>query len=236
MEERNPDRIAVIAHRGGSDLFQENSLRAFKESERLGVDAVECDVHLTRDKKLVVMHDSNLSRTTGVDKRVSDFSMEELREIKLLNGDRIPTLEDVFDEVSINVIIELKSPETMAALLSLFKSNPTFIKRCGLISFFHDAIMLVRKQIPEIQTGALLAGFPVDPVSVAKSCGADILSLNFEGLTTNYVDRCHLGKIKVAVWTPNTEEEIEAAIKAEVDFIASDRPDIVIKKIKEIRQ
>ncbi|EQD26758.1 glycerophosphodiester phosphodiesterase, partial [mine drainage metagenome] len=81
-------------------------------------------------------------------------------------------------------------------------------------------------------TGALIAGFPVDPVSVAKSCGSDTLSLYFEGVNKEYVELCHKGGIKVSVWTPNSEEEILDSVNAGVDSIASDKPDTVMKLLK----
>lgn len=224
----NHDGVMVIAHRGGSELFFENTMTAFKKAQDLGVDAIECDVHLSKDKHLVIMHDPDLKRVAGIDKKISDMLLSELSQIELKNGEHIPTLEQVLEGIDIPIIIELKSPQTIASLSALFEKDSEFLKKCVVISFFHQALLPLKERYPSLVTGALLVGFPVDPVSVVKSCKADILSLNFEGLTKEYVDLCHKGGIKVSVWTPNTEKEIQASVAAGVDSLASDRPDIAL--------
>ena len=74
--------IFVIAHRGGAELFFENTLTAFRNSQKLGVDAIECDVHLTKDGKLVIMHDPDLKRVAGIERNISDMTLEEIKDIK----------------------------------------------------------------------------------------------------------------------------------------------------------
>lgn len=221
----------VIAHRGGSELFFENTLTAFRMAQDLGVDAIECDVHLSKDKHLVVIHDPDLKRISGIDQRVSDLTFEEISQIDLKNGEHVPSLEQVLREIDVPIVVELKSPETMSALLDLFDRSPQLIEKCVVISFFHEALLLLKARYPSIVTGALLAGFPVDPVSVVKSCKADIISLYHEGITKDYVDRCHKGGVKVSVWAPSSEKEIDAVIKAGVDAIGSDRPDLVLQAL-----
>lgn len=226
----NKDLI-VIAHRGGSELFVENTLSAFRKVQELGVDAIEIDVHLTRDGKLAVIHDPDLKRMAGIDRFVSDMTYEELRMINLQGGEHVPDLETVVKEVGIPLVIELKSPETAEALSKIFASNPACLEKCIVISFFHEALKELKQHFPQLVTGALLVGFPSDPVLVAHSCSSEVLSFHFEGLTKEYVDRCHKGGIKVSVWTPNTLDEIRRAIATGVDSIASDRPDLVLKEL-----
>ncbi len=81
--------IVVIAHRGGGELFKENTISAFTGVERLGVDAVECDVQVTKDGNLAVMHDPDLMRTAGIDRKIEDLTTEDIKNIKL-NGEKIP--------------------------------------------------------------------------------------------------------------------------------------------------
>lgn len=221
----------VIAHRGGSELFTENTMTAFRKAEGLGVDAIECDIHLTRDGKPVVIHDPDLKRIAGIDKLVSDLTFKEISEIRLPGEERIPALEEVWNEISTPLVVELKSADTIASVATILKQHPEYVKKCVIISFYHLALLLLRKEFPDLMTGALLAGFPVDPVSVAKSCGAGTISLYYEGVNREYVDLCHSGGIQVSVWTPNTESDIRDMIDAGVDAIASDRPDLVLKAL-----
>lgn len=222
-------KTLIIAHRGGAGLFSENTLDAFLRVQEMGVDAIECDIHTTKDGKLVVIHDPDLDRVAGVPGRVSEMTLSDLKGIKLKEGGSIPSLEEVLEQTEIHLIIELKDRKTVIALTELFENNPEHLKRCSVICFFHLALVMIKKRFPDLSTGALLAGFPVDPVSVAKAASSDILALYYEGLEKDYVAQCHDGGISVSVWTPNTEEEIISMIEAGVDAIATDRPDIAMR-------
>jgi len=223
----------VIAHRGGGDLFPENTIDAFIRSQKLGVDAVECDVQTTKDGKLVVIHDPDLRRTAGVEKKVEELTLNDIRNIRLKDGSKIPTLEEVFESVRISLVVELKSERTIGALSELFRRNPQYIQRSAVISFFHGAVKKMNELFPELTTGVLLAGFPVDPWCLTEAASSRILALNYEGLTREYVDICHRKGIAVSVWTPNKEDEIRKMIEIGVDSIATDRPDIALKMLEK---
>lgn len=222
-------RIGVIAHRGGSNLFQENTMTAFRKAEELGVDAIELDVHLSKDGHMMVIHDPDLERIAGDQRLVSEMTFEELRAVRLPGNEHIPELPEVLKEIRIPLVIELKSPRTLNAIVELFSANPEYVGKCVVISFFHSALKSLKEKFPELETGALIAGFPADPVGVAKACGSGTLSFYYEGIEKRYVDLCHSGGIKVSVWTPNSESDIKDMISAGVDSIASDRPDLVLK-------
>ena len=228
--------IFVIAHRGGGNLFSENTLSAFTGVEALGVDAVECDVQVTRDGNLAVIHDPDLKRTAGIDLRVRDLDTIEINKVKLEGGENIPMLEEVIDVIKIPVVIELKSMETVSSIIRLFGRRPEFLNRSVLISFFHDALLMMKQKFPYVACGALIAGFPVDPVSMVKQCGCDTIAINYEGLTASYVDRCHEGGLRVSVWAPNDATGIRDSLNAGVDAIGSDRPDLVIDLINSDEQ
>ena len=218
----------VIAHRGGAELFTENTLTAFRKAEELGVDAIECDIHLTKDHHIVVLHDPDLKRVAGIDRKISEMTLEEVKRVNLNGGETIPTLEDTIQAVSVQIVVELKSFGALMELGKLFHHNPELIGRCTVICFDHRAIQKLKKAIPTLSTGALLAGFPVDPVTMARSCGADTISLYYEGLDRDFVKMCHSGGLKVSVWTPNAREELQKMIDIGVDAIATDRPDILL--------
>ncbi len=222
-------KLVVIAHRGGAGLYAENTMDAFRKVQDLGVDAIECDVHPTKDGRLVVIHDPDLNRVAGIDRKVSEVTLEEIRKVRLKDGSGIPTLEELLEEVKVHIVIELKDAGTIGALSAIFSEHPEYVDRCAVICFYHRALLPLKEAFPRLVTGALLAGFPVDPVSVAKAAGAEVLALNFEGVTADYVNLCHRGGIAVTVWTPNTEDEIRAMMEAGVDSIATDRPDIALK-------
>ena len=109
----------LAAHRGGALLWAENSLRAFRESLTLGVDLLELDVHLSRDGRVVVIHDPTLDRTTDGRGPVADHTAAELARVRLrgpdgaLTDEGVPTLEDVLALVapsSAGLLLEVKGP------------------------------------------------------------------------------------------------------------------------------
>lgn len=109
----------LAAHRGGAQLWPENSLCAFRESLALGVDLVEADIHLTGDGGLAVIHDATLRRTTDRRGRVRTRTATELRLARLRGPDRrltnehVPMLEEVLAIVAAaggGVLIEVKAP------------------------------------------------------------------------------------------------------------------------------
>lgn len=228
----NGREVFIIAHRGGGGLFPENTLAAFIGVQEIGVDAVECDVQLTRDGKLAVIHDADLKRLAGIDVQVREMDSREIKRMKLKNGEKILLLEDLLGKISIPIVIELKSADTISSLFGILEKNPELLRKCIFISFFHEALYALKQKFPEASCGALLAGFPMDPVSMVKQCGCDTIALNYEGLTKDYVDKCHQGGIRVSVWAPSDSDGIRSSLNAGVDAIASDRPDLVIEMVK----
>lgn len=95
-----PERVMVAAHRGAHQNYPENSLASYREAIRLGVDIIETDVRATKDGVLVIMHDKTIDRTTNGTGHVSDYTVDELRKLRLLhNGKETEELIPTFDEV-----------------------------------------------------------------------------------------------------------------------------------------
>src|SRR5438046_1238870 len=92
-------RIIVTGHRGAAGLEPENTLRSFRRACDLGVDRVETDVHLTRDRRLVCIHDATVDRTTDGSGAVGDLTLEEIRRLDAGKEERIPTLTEAIDVV-----------------------------------------------------------------------------------------------------------------------------------------
>lgn len=222
----------IIAHRGGGELFPENTLKAFKESQALGVDMVECDVHVSRDGELMVIHDPTLERTGGKPLKVSDLTAEELDHMDVGDGEGVPTLSQLLEMISIPVVVEIKTPAVVEGLLRLLANQPELAERIVPISFYHRAIQTLVDRIPGLEGGVLLAGVPVNLADVARAAHVRLLSLHYELVTKELVDAMHQENLLVSVWTPNTHEAIDSMVGAGVDGIASDRPDWVIKAVK----
>ena len=87
----------VFAHRGLPVKFAENSLQGFKYAVEHGAEGVEFDVHLTKDKVPVVMHDETLDRTTNGTGYIKDYTLNEIRKFHLENGEPVPLLSELFE-------------------------------------------------------------------------------------------------------------------------------------------
>ena len=136
----NPVFLNGIAHRGlHNDKFTENGLKAFQNAIDHGV-AFEFDIHLTKDKQLVVCHDESLKRTTGKEGIIEDLTLKEIKDnYRLLDGGEIPTLQEVYDlnKERVPMVIELK----------VFRKNykelaETFKKTLGNIKDKKNALII----------------------------------------------------------------------------------------------
>ena len=103
--------MEVIAHRGASYFEPENTLRSFRRAVEMGADRVEVDVRLSKDNKLVVIHDPRVDRTTNGTGRVKDMTLQELKSLDAGKGEKIPTLQEVIDALKdTKLVIEMKIP------------------------------------------------------------------------------------------------------------------------------
>ena len=84
----------IIGHRGACYYEPENTLRSFKKALKLKCKYIECDVRLTKDNKIVIMHDETVNRTTNGKGSVKDFTLKELKKLNAGKGDKIPTVQE----------------------------------------------------------------------------------------------------------------------------------------------
>lgn len=110
-------RRGVAAHRGASATHPENTLAAFREAIRLGVHQIEFDIQMTKDKRLVLMHDAAVDRTTDGRGRVADLTLEEIRRLDAgrwkaakFAGERPPTFEEALAMAPINIWLNVHVP------------------------------------------------------------------------------------------------------------------------------
>lgn len=121
------DKPLLFCHRGVHNIFPENSLPAFKKTLDLGLKAIETDLHICKSGEIVIMHDENLKRMTGVDQDIRSLTLEQLKKLSLKSNNnnssniKIPTLREVFELCENNVLydLELKSPTVNSKGLAL---------------------------------------------------------------------------------------------------------------------
>ncbi|MGH7006702.1 MAG: glycerophosphodiester phosphodiesterase family protein, partial [Alphaproteobacteria bacterium] len=155
--------VSIIGHRGGRNLWPENSLAGFRNLAALPVEGVEFDVHLTRSGELAVIHDATLDRTTDHDGPVADLTPEARRKVRLndSDGESVPTLEDVlsiYEPTGLELHIELKTDAAGMVYPGLEARVAEEVARFGLAersiltSFHPDVLSAVRETAPHLRT------------------------------------------------------------------------------------
>ena len=218
----------VIAHRGFSGRHPENTLRAFRAAQELGVDMVECDVHASADGALAVIHDATLDRTTNGTGPVAAHTMRELQALDAGEGERIPTLQELLAAVDCPVVVEVKAQAALGPLLSLYAQDPRLKDRLWPISFAHPLILALTQRIEGLTAGVLYAGMPVQPWTLAEAAGAKILLPALETATLEEVLQAHVHGLYYSVWTADTPQELARAQEIGVDGVATNFPDRLI--------
>jgi len=219
----------IIGHRGAPADEPENTLRSFRRALAVGVAAVELDVQLTKDGRLVVIHDETLDRTTNGRGPVQDFTLAELKRLDAGRGESVPSLEEVFDLVQgqAHLMVELKQPEAAGALLDFFQARRAF-EFATVISFWHPAVKALKETEPRLNTGVLMVGCPADPVGLARAARADTLALNYRYVNRDLVDAAHQQDIKVMVWNIDDPETLQPYLAMNLDAICTNRPGEII--------
>ena len=217
----------------------ENTLAAFSTALELGCHAVELDVRRTRDGALAVIHDANIDRTTNGTGPVLSYTMSELKSFDAGQGEKIPGLEEVFELLcasDMKIQIELKGPDTeepAAAMVKRFDLS----ERVTFTSFFHRRVLRVKEIQPAARTGILITCNPVNPLEMLRVTGADNLHVNHARIDAQLVQTIHRAERRIVAWGNIVEvQDVDRLVAVGVDAIGSDRPDIVLKRLRELSQ
>ena len=233
------EKPAIVAHRGGSLLAPENTLAAFKNALKLGVDRIELDVQFSSDHEVVVIHDEKLNRTTNGKGNIIKFTRQQLSALdagikfsEKFAGEKIPTLDEVLDLVdgACVLLIEIKSdknsfPELENEVVNLLHKHNA-LSWCVVQSFNYESVLKVHTIDPEIKTGILFVKPPLDKIEKGQLDVSFISEINiyqrFAGKKT--VARIHQMNKKTFVWTANKPERMQQLIKNGADGIMTDDP------------
>jgi glycerophosphoryl diester phosphodiesterase len=226
----------IMGHRGAKAYEPENTLRSIRRALDLGVQAVEIDIHLSRDGRLVVIHDATVDRTTNGKGRVADLSWKELRRFDAGMGERLPSLEEVVDTVrgQAHLFVELKDPLAVEPLAAFFSAQDLFAE-AQVISFWHPALKQLRRLEPKIHTGVLFVGCPVDPPALARSADARALVLNYQYVTPALVQAARQAGLTIAVWNIDDVADLIPLLPLDLDYIGSNAPDRLINYLHSLK-
>lgn len=227
----------VMAHRGLSADAPENTLYAFSDAISVGADFIELDVQQTRDGVLVVMHDSNLKRTTGVNKDIWDVDYADIQNLDAGSwfdpayaNARIPTLEETlqFVDKRAKLNIEIKptkhGSDTLEQDVAELITQYQYTDACYVTSFSYGSLKKVKEANPEIRTSYLMSVAYGQFYSLKY---ADAFSLNKVFVTSQVVNAAHQQGKQIFAWTVNGMSEVRSLCNLHVDSIITDDPVMV---------
>ncbi len=212
--------MIILAHRGYSSKYPQNTLLAFKKAMEYGADGVELDVWRTKDGKIVVSHDGNLKKVFGVDVEIRKRDYEDLLQYKQ-EGEKIPLLKEVYELLPENALInvEIKDVNAVEGALEIAKKYNA-MERTIFSSFLLEALQKLRS----LDEGARIGILPM----LKGASGAFLLPKSIIGLHAEFVNLPYQMKevigifrsraliryyrlfvAKISIWTPNKPKDLE---------------------------
>jgi len=230
-----------IAHRGASGLTPENTLAAFSKAIEIGVDAVELDVHATKDRRVVVIHDSTLDRTTDAKGKVSELTLAEILKADAgihfgsdFSHERIPTLDESLDLIKNNAItvVEIKQKDIAEEVVKAIEDTNA-LDDVLVISFHPSVLCDIRRIHPRIPTGLLIGANAaedsyvqgIEYVHKTAEVGASTLSLSHPAVTPELARAVRERGVNLWTWTIDDVDRMREVLDCGLDGITSNYPD-----------
>ncbi|MHB1393722.1 MAG: glycerophosphodiester phosphodiesterase [Clostridia bacterium] len=237
----------VYAHRGASGYAPENTMAAFSMAVELASSGIECDVHMTKDGRLVICHDETLDRTTKVKGYIKNLNYDEIRELDAgswfdskFRNERVPQLSELLQLVSdtgLLLNIELKSgivqypgiEEKVIAEVAAFGLQAKVI----ISSFNHYSIKECKEINPSVKTGALYMEGLYEPWNYMKSLGCECAHPFYMALAPAVSKELKARGHIINVFTVDDPKISSELVEMGVDGIITNYPDRILKALKK---
>lgn len=230
----------IIGHRGGRNVWAENSRTGFEKTRDLAIDGVEFDVHLTDAGELLVIHDATLDRTTVETGRVSALPLGAARSVHLKGtSEGIPTLDDVLEiyaGTKVELHIELKDdangvpyPGIVEAVLAAV-DRFDLRKQSFLTSFTTSILADIRRAAPDVRTlsslhAPLVEGEGLQNALKARLAVADVIAIENAVLKTHWTEITGMVSLdRLGGWVPNSEDDLRYWLSLGLRQITTDEP------------
>ena len=232
-----------FVHRGGDEVKSENTLEAFEYSSDLGFIYIETDVQSTKDGHVVIFHDSTLKRMVGINKSISDLTLEEIKRIELIDGGKIPLLYEALDSFpDLRFNIDIKTEDAMENTIKIIQEMKCFHRTC-LASFSSSRLNRIRKLAgPEVCTSSgqmdifklICKSLGISlKINSADCAQIPITQWGVPILTKRFLRIAKKENKLVHVWTIDNKEEMFKLIDFGVDGIMTDKPSILKQAMSE---
>lgn len=223
----------VIGHRGAMGHETENTLASIQKALELGVDMIEIDVFKIASGEIVVFHDNTVERLTNGKGNIEEYTIEDLRNLTLEGGYKIPLLKDVLELIDndVKLNIELKGVNTATDvnhIVTYYVKERSWSPNNFIISSFEwDELKVIRKINPTITIAVLIEGDPLKAIDIGEELNAVAINPDFETLTEKNVKELKKEGFKVYPWTVNNPNDVDRMMKLGVDGIFTNYPERV---------
>jgi len=229
-----PQEIPIaIGHRGAKGHLAENTIVSIQKGMALGAKMIEIDVFQLKSGEIVVFHDTNMARLTGINAAIESINLSDLSQLRIQGSHKIPLLNEVMDVTQGNVglNIELKGAGTARAVVDLIRSrckrNPSAIDGYLISSFESSFLAETRQYDSTIPLAVLTQEDPLDSIPLAQRLHAVAIHPEFRSVTKENVNIMHHNGYRVNAYTVNSLEDIRRVTLTGVDGIITDFPERV---------
>ena len=237
-------RPMVCAHRGRSGLYPENTMAAFEAAIELGADFIECDVHRTGDRQLVVMHDHDVKRTTDGEGPLTEMTLEQVLALDAgswkgpqFAGERVPTLADVLDRIAPRIVVDIEIKQRgIAETVARQVTAAGAVRRTTIVSFGLGDLAEAKRANPELSCGLITSGPPEDSrdaiqslISSALEVGCNFISCHHPAVTETLVRESHVAGLMLMAWTMDEPDDIRRMMQMQADALVSNYPERVLE-------
>jgi glycerophosphoryl diester phosphodiesterase len=224
--------VLVIGHRGACTEAFENTLRSFELAADAGADMVEFDIYKTIDNHVVVLHDPTTIRISDQNIRVKKSTLEQVREVTLKDGSKIPTLEEVFAQFKGKLYfqVEICQSRMVTEVFALIDKYDVY-NQCLLSSFIHNQLPKYKRSQNPVPI-ALLNDVSDHVIKDSLEMGLDGIHLTHNLITPELVNDAHENNLFVNAYTVDKPEDWERVITCGVDGIITDYPRELCKFLK----
>ncbi|MDT3959263.1 glycerophosphodiester phosphodiesterase family protein [Staphylococcus kloosii] len=237
------NQIKVVAHRGFSIKYPENTLIAYEAALQLNIDYLEIDIHKTADNKLVVIHDDTVDRTSNGTGNIKDYTLQQLRQLdygewkgESFKGQTILEFRDVLKLViqyNKRLLIEIKKPEQYPGIeqLLLKQLREARVKPSNIViqSFNMKSIKKINEIGVDYKLGVLISVKKYwyrRPNFKMIASFAHFINPNYKLVTKKFVTTAHKYQLEVMTYTVNDKATHAKLLKTNIDGIITDAPDI----------
>lgn len=238
----------VYGHRGAMGKYPENTMLAFNKAVEMGVDGLEIDVHLTKDKKVVVMHDTSLDRTTKSSGLIKEKKLYDIQHIEISQAyntfeeydstwdkERIPLLTEcltMYKDEGVDINIELKTgaedyPGIEEEIYHII-SPLDMLDKVVLSSVNLDTLVKLKKLDKNLRVAFLSKQVPENPKAFIEEYGLEALHLSVAAINKSTEDLSEIAQ-SLRVWVVNDEENARKLFDMGVGAVMTDYPDKVLK-------